>query len=128
MAHQHIYDAQGKQLCCTQEEKIYTKAGAKELIKKGHSHDDGHDHDHEEGDGHDHENSNQTTLQMFMPAIISFALLIIAIAFDNWITQTWFTGWVRIAWYAVAYLPVGFPVMKEAFESIGKEKYFQSFF
>ena len=127
MAHQHIYDAQGKQLCCTQEEKIYTKAGAKELIKKGHTHDDGHNHDHEEGDGHDHESSNQTTLQMFMPAIISFALLIVAIAFDNWITQTWFTGWVRIAWYAVAYLPVGFPVMKEAVESIGKGEIFSEF-
>jgi len=127
MAHQHKYDKNGKQLCCTQQEKIYHKAGASKLLKEGHSHDDGHDHDHEEGDGHDHENSNQTTLQMFLPAIISFALLIVAIAFDNWITQTWFTGWVRIAWYAVAYLPVGFPVMKEAFESIRKGEIFSEF-
>jgi Cd2+/Zn2+-exporting ATPase len=64
---------------------------------------------------------------MFLPAIISFALLIVAIAFDNWITQTWFTGWIRIAWYAVAYLPVGFPVMKEAFESITKGEIFSEF-
>lgn len=127
MAHQHKYDKNGKQLCCTQQEKIYANAGAKHLLKEGHSHDDGHDHDHEEGDGHDHESSNQTTLQMFMPAIISFALLIIAIGFDNWIKQTWFTGWVRIAWYAVAYLPVGFPVMKEAFVSITKGEIFSEF-
>ncbi|MBK9671890.1 MAG: cadmium-translocating P-type ATPase [Bacteroidetes bacterium] len=99
----------------------------KRLLKEGHTEHDGYDHDHEEGDGHDHENSKQTTLQMFMPAIISFALLIVAIAFDNWITQTWFTGWVRIAWYAVAYLPVGFPVMKEAFESITKGEIFSEF-
>lgn len=127
MAHQHKYDKNGKQLCCTQQEKIYTNAGAKHLLNEGHTEHDGHDHDHEEGDGHDHENSKQTTLQMFMPAIISFALLIVAIAFDNWITQTWFTGWVRIAWYAVAYLPVGFPVMKEAFESITKGEIFSEF-
>ena len=125
--HKHTYDAQGKMTCCTQEEKIYKKAGASGLLKEGHSHDDGHDHDHEEGDGHDHSGSNQTTLQMFLPAIVSFVLLLVAIAFDNWITQTWFTGWVRIAWYAVAYLPVGFPVMKEAFESITKGEIFSEF-
>jgi len=125
--HKHTYDAQGRMTCCTQEEKIYKKAGASGLLKEGHSHDDGHDNDHEEGDGHDHSGSNQTTLQMFLPAIVSFVLLLVAIAFDNWITQTWFTGWVRIAWYAVAYLPVGFPVMKEAVESIGKGEIFSEF-
>jgi len=125
--HKHQYDAAGRQLCCTQEEKIYTKAGAKEFLKKGHSRNDGHDHDHEEGDGHDHSGSNQSTLQMFLPAITSLCLLLLAIAFDNWIQQTWFTGWVRIAWYAVAYLPVGFPVIKEAFESITKGEIFSEF-
>jgi Cd2+/Zn2+-exporting ATPase len=34
MEHKHIYDAQGKQLCCTQTEKIYTNAGAAELVKE----------------------------------------------------------------------------------------------
>ena len=125
--HHHKYDKNGKQLCCTQQEKIYTNAGAKHLLKEGHSEDDGHDHDHEEGDGHDHENDSQTTLQMFLPAIISLCLLLIAIALDNWISQAWFTGWVRIAWYAVAYIPVGFPVLKEAVESIGKGEIFSEF-
>ena len=45
--HKHIYNVQGKQLCCTQEEKIYTNAGAKELIKEKHQ------HDHSDDDGHD---------------------------------------------------------------------------
>jgi len=135
--HKHTYDAQGKMTCCTQEEKIYTKAGAKELLKDGHSHDDGHDHNHEEGDGHDHSgNGNSSTLKMFLPAIISLLLLLAAIVFDNWIPQSWFTGWVRIVWYVTAYLPVGFPVIKEAVESIGKrrlkalvkEKYFLNFY
>jgi Zn2+/Cd2+-exporting ATPase len=127
MAHQHKYDKNGKQLCCTQQEKIYANAGAKNLLHPGHTHDDGHDHGHEEGDGHDHENSNQTTLQMFTPPIISLALLLSAIAFDYYVKPAWFTGWVRIAWYAVAYIPVGIPVMKEAFESIRKGEIFSEF-
>ncbi len=125
--HKHTYDAQGRMTCCTQEEKIYTKAGAKELLKEGHSPDDGHDHDHEERNGHDHSGSSQTILQMFLPAIISLILLFTAIAFDNWFPQTWFTGWIRVLWYVVAYLPVGFPVMKEAVESIGKGEIFSEF-
>ena len=31
MEHKHIYDKDGKQICCTQEEKIYRNAGAKEI-------------------------------------------------------------------------------------------------
>jgi Cd2+/Zn2+-exporting ATPase len=129
MAHQHIYDKDGKQLCCTQEEKIYAKAGANKILHPEHSESDGHDHDHEhaDDDGHDHGNSDQTTMQMFTPPIISFILLIVAIALDNWITQSWFTGWVRIAWYIVAYLPVGFPVIREAFESFAKKEIFSEF-
>ena len=127
MAHHHKYDKNGKQLCCTQQEKIYTNAGAKHLLKEGHSHDDGHDHDQEEGDVHDHESSNQTTLQMFTPPIISLGLLLVAIAFDYYVKPDWLTSWVRIVWYAVAYIPVGFPVMNEAFESIRKGEIFSEF-
>jgi Cd2+/Zn2+-exporting ATPase len=64
---------------------------------------------------------------MFLPAIISLCLLLIAIAFDNYFPQSWFTGWVRIIWYVVAYIPVGFPVVKEAFTSIGKGEIFSEF-
>ena len=128
MAHKHIYDKSGKQLCCTQQEKIYSKAGASVLLKEGHSEHDGHSHEeHSDDDGHDHSGSSQTILQMFLPAIISLILLFAAIAFDNWFPQAWFTGWVRIVWYAVAYLPVGFPVMKEAAESIRKGEIFSEF-
>ncbi|WP_273208697.1 heavy metal translocating P-type ATPase [Runella zeae] len=131
MEHQHIYDAQGKQLCGVQEEQIYTKAGAKELLKDDtccttHQHDEHHDDD----DGHDHEHSagNQTTFQLFLSSVISLVLLLIAIALDQWIPQNWFGGWIRIVWYLVAYAPVGLPVVKEAFESITKGEIFSEFF
>ena len=41
--------------------------------------------------------------------------------------EWWFTGWVRIIWYVIAYIPVGFPVVKEAFTSIGKGEIFSEF-
>lgn len=130
MEHQHQYDADGKQLCCTQEEKIYTQAGAKALLKKGHTDDDGHDHgqeEHADEDGHDHSGGSDSTFKMFVPAIISLVLLLVAIALDSYLKPEWFTGWVRIAWYVVAYIPVGFPVLKEAVQSVAKGEVFSEF-
>jgi Zn2+/Cd2+-exporting ATPase len=112
MTHQHKYDANGKQTCCTLEEKINKKT-------EHHSDDDGHDHDHS--------SAEKSTFQMFLPAIISFVLLMVAIGLDNYFPQTWFTGYIRIAWYILAYIPVGFPVVKEAFESIRKGEIFSEF-
>jgi Cd2+/Zn2+-exporting ATPase len=123
MKHQHKYDANGKQLCCTLEEKIHSKTDKQTGCCSTHN----KQHDHSDDDGHDHSGTDQTTFQMFLPAIISFTLLLIAIGFDNYFTQNWFTGWVRIAWYIMAYIPVGFPVLKEAFESIRKGEIFSEF-
>ncbi len=128
MAHQHIYDKNGKQLCCTQQEKIYSNAGASNLLKEKHAENDGHNHnEHSDDDGHDHAGGHQTTVQMFLPSIISLLLLLVAIALDNYFKPEWFKQWVRIAWYAVAYMPVGLPVIKEAFESITKGEIFSEF-
>ena len=128
MEHKHTYDAKGKQLCCSQQEKIYTNAGANSLLEDGHSKKDGHNHsEHSDEDGHDHSKGNDSVVKMFLPAMISLCLLLIAIAFDNYFPQSWFTGWVRIIWYVVAYIPVGFPVVKEAFTSIGKGEIFSEF-
>lgn len=119
--HKHTYDAQGKMTCCTQEEKIYTKAGAKELLKEKHQ------HEHRDDDGHDHSHNDSSPLKMFLPSIVSLVLLLIAIYLDNYLKPDWFTGWVRIIWYVVAYIPVGVPVLKEAFESIAKGEIFSEF-
>jgi len=91
------------------------------------SHDD--DHDHSEDDGHNHEHSaDESVFKMFLPAIISFLLLLIALGFDHYFPQSWFSGYIRIGWYVLAYLPVGIPVVKEAFESIVKGDVFSEFF
>lgn len=115
-----------------QEDKIYEDAGAKKIIegdgcctpKKSkpieHSDDDGHDHEYSD--------SEKSTFQMFLPAIISLIVLFSGIAMDYFLPQEWFKDWVRILWYAVAYIPVGLPVLKEAFESITKGDVFSEFF
>jgi len=51
----------------------------------------------------------------------------LAIGLDNYFTQSWFTGWVRIVWYVAAYLPVGLPVIIEAIQSIRKSDVFSEF-
>ena len=134
MEYEHIYDKDGKRICCNQEERIYHKADATDLLKTGpakndvHKH-EGHDHEEEDDeDGHDHSGGeNQSTFQLFLPAIISFSLLMLGIAMDYYFKPEWFTGWIRIALYALAYIPVGFPVIKEAIESIGKREIFSEF-
>ncbi|WP_339846047.1 heavy metal translocating P-type ATPase [uncultured Dokdonia sp.] len=83
-----------------------------------HSHDDGHDHDH--GDG--------SSFKTYIPAIISFVMLIVGIAVDYFNAIPAFEGWVRIVWYTIAYLPVGFPVIKEGWKSIMRGDVFTEFF
>lgn len=125
--HKHTYDAQGKMTCCTLEEKIYSQAGAKILLHKVHSPNDGHDHNDEEGDGHDHSGGKQSTFKMFLPSVVSLVLLLIAIAFDNYLKPEWFKDWIRIIWYVAAYVPVGLPVIKEALVAISKGEIFSEY-
>ena len=86
MEHKHIYDKDGKQLCCTQEEKINMVANKQ--LKKEHKEvgccaiDEPKHDEHSDDDGHDHSGGNESTFKMFLPAIISLALLLIAIALD----------------------------------------------
>lgn len=91
--------------------------------KKEHNHNhEGHDHDYS------HDTGDQSIFQMFLPAMGSFALLLIGIALDHYIKPDWFAGWIRLIWYLVAYIPVGLPVLKEAYESITKGDVFSEFF
>ena len=130
MEHTHKYDEQGKQLCCTEEEKKINNQ-ADSLIKNKSVKDsccatDEHDK-HTDDDGHNHASSSDSNFELFLPAVISLIALLIALILDNYVPQTWFTGWPRIGWYVAAYLPVGLPVLKEAVESIAKGEVFSEF-
>lgn len=127
--HVHTYDEQGRMTCCSLEEKIYTQANAKELlmpsenIKNGHTHEDGHDHDHE----HSHDHDGPLGWKQYLPALFSLAMLLVGLALDNYIPNHFFTGYFRLGWYLVAYYPVGFPVMQEAWEAIIRKDFFTEF-
>jgi Zn2+/Cd2+-exporting ATPase len=64
---------------------------------------------------------------MFLPAIISLVLLLTAIVSDNYFPKTWLVGWFHVAFYFVAYIAVGLPVVREAFKSIRKGEIFSEF-
>ncbi|MCB9261175.1 MAG: cadmium-translocating P-type ATPase [Flavobacteriales bacterium] len=118
--HIHQYDSNGKQICCSLEEKIDAKTPPP-LLNTAHSIDDGHDH------SHDHSQGSDSIWKEYLPAIISFALLISGIAMD-YFDVAFFNDWVRLVWYVVAYIPVGFPVIKMGFNALRKGEVFTEFF
>lgn len=113
MEHQHIFDKDGIQLCCTKENKIYANAGAKKILGNESEHND-HNHDH-------------SGSILFLLPLLSLALLLTALYFDHIQKPIWFKDTLRIVWYVVAYLPVGLPVIKESLESILKKDFFSEF-
>jgi Cd2+/Zn2+-exporting ATPase len=84
------------------------------------------DPDHD-GPNHDHAIGKQNLFQLFSPAFISLGLLVSALLFDNFFPQSWFTNWVRFAWYVCAYIPVGVPVLKEVLVNARKGDLFSEF-
>ncbi|OOV20349.1 heavy metal translocating P-type ATPase [Flavobacterium sp. LM4] len=122
MEHKHQHNAEAKESCCTIEQKIHIQTDTHDCgcssKKQKHTDHEGHDHSH---------NANESVFKMFLPSVISLVLLLIAIVLDNYFTPIWFRDWIRIAWYVVAYIPVGFPVIKESIESIRYKDLFSEF-
>ncbi|GAB3911264.1 heavy metal translocating P-type ATPase [Larkinella knui] len=104
-----------------------------------HSHDDGHTHDHDELDLDETDASADETagpvpaksvfggLEEYGPVIISFVLLLGGILLDHYATN-WFRDPWRFGWYLLAYLPVGWPVLRRAVTNIRKGNVFTEFF
>lgn len=78
---------------------------------------------HTDNDDHGDAPSNFKT---YLPAGLSFILLITGIALDYW-NVSLFKGSVRIVWYTAAYIPVGWPVIKAGWKSITKGQFFTEF-
>ena len=82
--------------------------------------------EHNQDDGHNH-NGKINNLKVYIPAVISFIMLLVGIALD-YFNVTFFKDWLRIIWYGIGYLPVGLPVVKEGWKSIKKGDVFTEFF
>ncbi|WP_299325472.1 heavy metal translocating P-type ATPase [uncultured Maribacter sp.] len=81
------------------------------------------------GDEHTHEAPQHTSnFKIYLPAIISFIMLVIGMMLDYFNALPFFKGYVRLAWYIIAYIPVGLPVLKEGWKSIKKGNFFTEFF
>ncbi|AXF86492.1 Zinc-transporting ATPase [Ephemeroptericola cinctiostellae] len=94
---------------------------------KGHNHDEGHnDHDDDHAD-HDHDHGDPSSFRTYVPAITSLLLLLMGIGFDHFFKSSFFTGWVRFVWYALSYMPVGWPVIKETLEGFKSKQFFTEF-
>ena len=88
-----------------------------------------HQGEHSHDDGHNHSSPEQlSNFRTYLPAIFSFVMLIAGIAIDYFETFPHFKGWIRIVWYSVAYIPVGFPVIREGWKSIKNGDFFTEFF
>jgi len=81
---------------------------------------------HSPDDAHNHSDQPKG-FKVYIPAIISFTMLVIGIGLD-YFDVPFFEDWIRIVWYGIAYLPVGLPVVKEGWESIKKGDVFTEFF
>jgi len=60
--------------------------------------------------------------------VSSFLLLMIGLALDYLLQPNWFEGSTRLAWYIVAYIPVGLPVIKQAWIVLQNGDLFSEFF
>jgi Cd2+/Zn2+-exporting ATPase len=125
MKHEHKYDKSGKRICCSLDEKIDFASSPPELLTSHDEHDE-HDehagHDHSSDDEHNHEDFGKA------PAIISCVLLMLGLALDHIIPNEFFDGYIRLAWYIAAYLPVAYAVIREAIEALVKGEVFTEFF
>lgn len=69
----------------------------------------------------------ENPLKKYIPAITSLVLLVAGIALDDYKPNWYSNYWVRLSWYIIAYIPVGLPVLKEAWESLLEKEYFNEF-
>ena len=119
--HIHTYDEHGNITCCSLEEKIDAKTPPLIVPAK---------EEHHDSDGHDHSHNHEGGLgwRAYLPALISLSLLLSGLAIEHLWEADFFESWVKIIWYTLAYLPVGLPVIKEAWEALRKGEIFTEFF
>jgi len=142
---QAILDVLAKnRLAVVSTKNLHAKDGQKGDRKDGGTHDrkeehghEGHDHstrsgsadeEHTDDDGHNHgAETSESKWKTYSPVIISLMLLLSGIAFDQYVKPAFFKDWIRLAWYAAAYLPVGYPVAMQGIRLLLKGDVFTEF-
>lgn len=76
---------------------------------------------------HEHHQGEVSLLKTYFPAILSGFMLAMGIAMDYFNWEVFQNEMLRILWYIVAYIPVGFPVLLQGFRLILKGEFFTEF-
>ncbi|MDM1367990.1 heavy metal translocating P-type ATPase [Myroides marinus] len=97
------------------------------MCQEHSNHNHSHNHEqHNHNNDHDHSHEGENT-KLFVG--FSLVMLFIGVVLANVLKAEWFinNNYLRLAWYAVAYLPVAFPVLKEAAKLGVKGDFFNEF-
>lgn len=90
----------------------------------------GHTH-HHEGDcgcGHSHSHHHSHGIKAFVAPAVSLVMLAAGLLMHHVGFHPFVTGgWIELCWYLAAFIPVGYPVIKEALEGIAHHDYFNEF-
>lgn len=108
--------------CCGHDEQPKNSAACASQGAENHDHNELAD-----DDGHNHTENVQSNLKTFIPAIASCLLLIVGIGFDHYFKASYFKDWPRFFWYLLAYIPVGWPVIKETLAGFKSKQFFTEF-
>lgn len=77
---------------------------------------------------HDHNHGNSSSFKTYIPAIISFLMLLMGILSDHFKSPEFFQNeFIRLPWYTIAYLIVGIPVIIQAIKLLMKLDFFNEF-
>jgi len=113
-----------------EELKIRSVRPVKRKTEEAHVHKQTEEPDHDHGHKHDHDHEHgeeASAWKAYLPVILSLLMLIIGIMADSFIKPAFFTGWIRLVWYGVAYLPVGLPVAFKGVRLLMKGDVFTEF-
>lgn len=114
-------------------EGLKIKTPKRTVHKEKHKHKEKEDHkhkDHEDEHDHEHEHEQEdgaAKWKTYLPVTVSFAMLLAGIIADNLWGPSFFTGWLRLTWYIIAYLLVGLTVAVKGFKLLIRGDVFTEF-
>lgn len=76
---------------------------------------------------HSEKDKNSPVWRTYLPAVVSLVLLLVGLITGHLFKSDLFNGYVRLLWYIVAYIPVGYPVVKEALAGFKRYDFFNEF-
>ncbi len=71
---------------------------------------------------------SQKRVFKYWKPVTSLLLLLSGLAMEYFWATPWFSGYLQLSWYTIAYLPVGIPVLRQAYAHLIKGDVFTEFF